>query len=83
MTYNPRIAAYVSKVRLKQGFYDYAYAEKPHNSDKADMEITEGDWYETENEYLILIYYRRFGGRFDQIIGAITINSRSQGTIQN
>ena len=76
MTYNPAVNAYVAKVKLKQGYYDYLYAEKPKDAVIPDFETTEGDWHETENDYLILIYYSPFGGRYDQLIGATTINSR-------
>lgn len=76
MVYNPIISAYVGKVRLKQGYYDYLYAAVSQENGKADFEVTEGDWYETENDYTILIYYRPFGSRFDQLIGVETFNSR-------
>jgi len=39
------------------------------------MSEIEGDWFETENQYIILIYYRPFGGRYDQVIGQITFIS--------
>lgn len=76
MVYNPMINAYVGKVRLKQGYYDYLYAAVSQENRKADFEVTEGDWYETENDYTILVYYRPFGSRFDQLIGVETFSSR-------
>ncbi len=76
MVYNPMVSAYVGKVRLKQGYYDYIYAAVSQENGKPDFEVTEGDWYETENEYTILVYYRPFGSRFDQLIGIETFNSR-------
>ena len=30
---------------------------------------------ETENEYTILVYYRELGGRADQLVGMVTLNS--------
>lgn len=76
MVFNPAINAYVAKAELKQGYYDYLYVEKPKGKNVPDFETTEGSWYETENEYLILIYYRPFGGRYDSVVGVETINSR-------
>lgn len=76
MVYNPAIYAYVSKVKLKQGYYDYIYAAVSQETGEADFEVTEGDWQETENEYTILLYYRPFGSRFDQLIGLHTFSSR-------
>ncbi len=79
MIYNQRVNAYVTKVRLKQGFYDYAFARVNVDSKEDPPPLrtdqTEGNWHETENDYLVLIYYRPFGGRYDQLIGAQTINS--------
>lgn len=77
MVYNNQLNGYVGKVMLKQGYYDYAYAVVPTDgSDRsANMSEVEGDWFETENEYTILIYYSPFGGRYDQLIGSVTISS--------
>ncbi len=76
MAYNPIISSYVGKVTLKQGYYDYLYAAVSQKDGKADFEVTEGDWHETENEYTIFVYYRPFGSRFDQLIGVQIFNSR-------
>ncbi|MEY4135284.1 MAG: type IX secretion system plug protein domain-containing protein [Saprospiraceae bacterium] len=76
MVFNPGINSYVVKVPLKQGFYNYAYALVPINGNVPDFSPIEGDWFETENDYTILIYYRPFGGRYDEIIGMLQFNSR-------
>ena len=76
MVYNPAITSYVTKANLKQGFYNYTYAAFPKGSDRIDFEVTEGDSYETRNNYTILMYFRPFGGRFDQLIGSVTFDSR-------
>ena len=77
MAYNNAVNAYVGIAKLKQGFYDYAYALKSttEKDARADMSETEGNWYETNNNYTILIYYRPFGARYDQIIGVTTFSS--------
>ena len=77
MVYNPAISAYVGKVRLKQGYYNYLYAALPKTADQPDFEETEGDWFETKNLYTILVYFRPFGGRYDRIIGAFSFSSRT------
>ena len=76
MVYNDALKAYVCKMRLKQGYYNYYFVEQAKGKEVIDYEVTEGNWYETENEYAILIYYRPFGARFDQLIGVKTISSR-------
>ena len=78
MTFNPATNAYVAKLNLKQGYYEYVYAALPQGKSQIDFEETEGDWHETDNYYTILVYYRPFGGRYDQIIGAFSFSSRDQ-----
>lgn len=78
MTFNPATNAYVAKLNLKQGYYEYVYAALERGKSQMDFEETEGDWHETNNYYTILVYYRPFGGRFDQIIGAYSFSSRDQ-----
>ncbi len=78
MIYNPAISSYLAKIRLKQGFYSYNYATKPIDDQKAyspDFSTIEGNFHDTENQYLILIYYRPFGERYDRVIGAATFSS--------
>jgi hypothetical protein len=33
--------------------------------------------YQTENEYSVIVYYRKFGELYDQVIGFGTANSRN------
>ncbi len=74
MVYNPAVGAYVGRVWLKQGFYDYLYVGLTEGSTEPDYETFEGNWHETENEYQILVYYRPFGQRFDRLIGVQTLS---------
>ncbi len=76
MKYNPAINSYVAKLKLKQGYYDYMYAMLPRGGKTPSFDITEGSWHETDNSYTILLYYRPFGGRYDQLIGVRTFSSR-------
>ena len=82
MEYDEELGAYVGQALLKQGYYDYAYATLPvSGKDKKggvaipDITEVEGTWHETENQYTILIYYRPFGSRYDQVIGSISFTS--------
>ena len=70
MVWNERINAYVGRSFLKQGFYNYSYVTVDQESREISTEMTEGDWYETENLYTILVYWRPFGARYDQLVGA-------------
>jgi hypothetical protein len=69
LEYDERRLEYAGEVQLKQGFYNYSYAVVPRKTGKPDYSMLEGDWYETENEYHIIIYYRPFGARYDRVIG--------------
>ncbi|NJL74657.1 MAG: DUF5103 domain-containing protein [Saprospiraceae bacterium] len=76
MVYNPIINCYVAKVPLKEGYYNYAYAFVPKKGKPLPETLyTEGSWYDTSNDYIILVYQRPFGSRYDKIIGAYLFDS--------
>ncbi|MCX6205696.1 MAG: DUF5103 domain-containing protein [Bacteroidetes bacterium] len=70
--------AYTKDLLLKQGYYSYTYALKDNREPglPADVSILEGNYWETENEYTIFVYYRSLSGRHDELVGIATINSR-------
>lgn len=69
LTYNTQDRAYECVQLLKQGAYNYLYLFVPDGSETGQTAQAAGNFYETENEYLILIYHRPFGGRYDKLIG--------------
>ena len=77
MNFNPTKGVYESSLFLKQGYYDYCYAVVDRNSKKriASFDETEGNLWETENNYTILVYYRPLAGRADELIGMASLNS--------
>lgn len=75
MSYNQSTKCYELTALLKQGSYDYQYLWVPSGETKGQTSVAEGDFYETENEYLILIYYRQTGSRYDRLVGMSNINS--------
>ncbi|WP_224489607.1 type IX secretion system plug protein [Robertkochia flava] len=59
---------------LKQGFYNFKYViRNPDGS--IDYNAISGNHWETENEYLVLVYYRNFGDMYDSVIGMANISS--------
>ncbi len=68
MTYNEESNLYEASIFLKQGFYNYTYATKNSN-DQFDLNEINGTFFETENEYTVIVYYKPFGGLFDRVIG--------------
>jgi len=75
MNYNRETGQYEKSVLLKQGHYNYHYLFVPNGETKGRLSITEGDFFQTENEYTILVYYRPMGGRYDRLTGKTTIRN--------
>ena len=74
MRYNKEHYNYENVQLLKQGSYNYQYLYVHNGSTKGETGPVEGNFYQTENEYLILIYHRPFGERYDKLIGMKQIN---------
>lgn len=70
MTYNEVEGCYEAAVLLKQGFYNYEFI----TSDGATID-TMGDFWQTENEYQVFIYFREQGGSYDKIVGYSCVHS--------
>lgn len=68
MAKNPKTGLYENSRLFKQGFYNYKYVTIDHNG-YIDESAIDGDFWQTENEYTVLIYYREVGERYDRIIG--------------
>lgn len=75
MTYNAAKGVYESTLLLKQGYYNYCYVTVDKTNPKPSFEFTEGNFWDTENNYTILVYYRSINGRVDELIGITRINS--------
>ncbi len=75
MVYNEVTFSYVAKIPLKEGFYNYLYAEVDPKTKEVNFEYTEGNKFQTVNNYTVLVYYRPFGARYDQLIGTHTVTT--------
>ncbi len=71
-------AYYCESPLLKQGFYNYEYRVVNRQTGKIDLEGLEGNWYETSNQYTILVYFRSFGDRYERLMSAVTIDSQDR-----
>jgi hypothetical protein len=69
MEYNLMEHAYELVIPLKQGSYNYQYLFVPDGSTVGSTSETEGDFYQTENEYSVYVYHRPFGERYDHLVG--------------
>lgn len=66
MKYDTAQHAYLARILLKQGHYDYQYQVK---SASLPSHYFEGSHFQTENDYEIFVYYRPFQPRADLLIG--------------
>ena len=73
MDYNPQEGGYVKSVLLKEGYYNYLCVTRKSNQSAGSAALLEGNYYQTENEYRVWVYFRRAGDRYDQLIGTQTI----------
>ena len=79
MTYNRETQAYEATALLKQGYYNYNYLFVPDGETQGNSGRTDGNFYETENEYIILVYHRPNGGRYDKLVGYRRMNFKING----
>jgi hypothetical protein len=75
MTYDPVKAEYQCSMLLKQGWYNFEYIFLKNENKTVEPSVFEGNHYETENDYLILVYYRNPRDRHDRIIGSLIVNT--------
>ncbi len=68
LTYNASNGLYETAFKLKQGFYNYKYVVVDGQGNLDEGRIS-GDYWQTENNYKVLVYYRDLGARFDELIG--------------
>ncbi len=68
MTLDNYSNTYKATILLKQGFYNYKYVLVDKNG-IIDEGAISGNFYQTENNYKVLVYYRELGTRYDKIIG--------------
>ena len=77
MIFDAKLGVYQKSLVLKQGYYSYNYIIRdsydPNSLD--DFTETEGNHWETENNYSIFVYYRQPGAQHDSLMGFTTINT--------
>ena len=76
LKYNENTGMMEGTLPFKQGFYNYKYVIKEEDG-TVDLNSISGNFHFTENNYLILVYYRNFGDLYDGIIGIGSTNSRN------
>jgi hypothetical protein len=75
MKFNLVKGQYESTMLLKQGWYNYEYVFLKDGDNEGVASKFEGSHYETENDYLVIVYFRNPRGRYDRIIGTGSANT--------
>ena len=78
MKYNEARKVYQCTMLLKQGYFNYGYFYL-NNEMIFENSDTEGNHYETENDYYIFFYQKNYTYNFDELIGYQKANS---GTVE-
>ncbi|WP_026730619.1 DUF5103 domain-containing protein [Flavobacterium denitrificans] len=75
MDYNPDKAIFEKAVMIKQGFTNYQYRTVDKKGVIDYENAVDGNFYQTENEYTILVYYKESSDRYQRVIGKGNGNS--------
>ena len=70
MEYDDINQEYHAAILLKQGYYSYEFLQQDGLTAR-----TMGSFYETENEYQVLVYYRGQGARYDRLVAYNTMHN--------
>lgn len=68
LTYDEQRKLYEGVVLLKFGYYNYQYLLMTADGTISRLQ-SEGNFYQTENRYQALVYFREPGGRYDRLVG--------------
>lgn len=68
LSFNSENGTYECAFRMKQGFYNYKYVLVEKDGTLNEGAVS-GNFWQTENNYKVLVYYRDLGARYDRLIG--------------
>lgn len=69
MSYNENDGAYELFLLMKQGIYNYNYVLLDNKGKVDEENAIDGNFFQTENDYYVMVYYRADNDRFDRVIG--------------
>jgi hypothetical protein len=75
MEYNPKKAIYEKAILIKQGFANFEYKVADDKGVIDYENAIDGNFYQTENDYTIVVYYRENIDRYDRVVGKGIANS--------
>lgn len=74
LNYDYATQSYRTTQFLKFGLYNYQYVWLPDRGTSASVEPAEGSFYNSDNEYLVFVYHRAPGERYDKLQGFLRID---------
>ena len=75
MEYNPKSSLYEKAILIKQGYTNFQYQVADDKGNVDGEKAPDGNFWQTENDYMILVYYRQNSDRYERVIGKATANS--------
>ena len=75
MDYNAKKGTFEKAVLIKQGFTNYQYIVADEKGNIDSENAIDGNFYQTENDYSVMVYYRENNDRYDRVIGKGNANS--------
>lgn len=75
MQYNPETGCYEAVLLQKQGYYNYKLMQQLPDGTLRNLPLC-GNFYETENSYQALVYYRGATDRTDRLVGYCNIGGK-------
>ncbi|TDD78675.1 type IX secretion system plug protein [Flavobacterium caseinilyticum] len=69
MDYNAQKGLYEKAILIKQGFTNYQYTVADEKGVIDYENAIDGNFYQTENDYTLLVYYRENIDRYDRVVG--------------
>lgn len=75
MDFNSEKGVYEKAILIKQGFTNYEYVAVQPNGTIDSEKAIDGNFFQTENEYTVLVYYKENTDRYVRVIGKGTASS--------
>ena len=67
LSYSPANNAYIGEILMKQGFYNYKFVLSDGSS--IDEIAIQGSFFQTENNYKVIVYFKPMGGLYYRAVG--------------
>lgn len=76
MIFNSKTNRFEAQILFKQGFYNYNFAFYDEDG-SINSNAINGSYFQTENEYKVLVYFKAIGALYDRVVGmgSTTFNS--------